>query len=93
MKILESSNFVVTVDTYAIRITKNKKSVVIPHSIASDIPLATAIAVAEKLLNSDYRVKERISDNIVIVVTETAEAEAEAKYHEEFGEYLILNYL
>ena len=87
MKILESERFYISIDTLAVRITKNKKSVVIPHSIASDIPLATVRTVAEKLLNSDYKVKERISDKVVLVTTGAATAE----YHEEFGEFLVIN--
>ena len=87
MKVLESRKFSITVDTLAIRISNNRECVVIPHDIAESMPLAAALTVAEKLLNSDYKVKERISDKVVLVTTGAATAE----YHEEFGEFLVIN--
>ena len=87
MKILESKRFYITIDTLAVRISNSKESVVILNDVAESMPLAAALAVAEKLLNSDYKVKERISDKVVLVTTGAATAE----YHEEFGEFLVIN--
>ena len=84
MKVLEHKKFTVTVDAVSVCISNEKECV--KFSDPDGISLATALELAEKLLNHDYKVKERISD-IAIVVTETAEAE----YHKEFGEFLVIN--
>ena len=81
MKILECVKFTITIDALAIRISNNRECVIIPHDLASEISLATAMAVAERLLEGDFKITDIKINN----------KKLEVEYNRELGEYLLIS--